>query len=261
MTTPGLQRLPIMNKLRISLLVGLALVFPILATPSRAQTQPPVDNTRPKPAAQTAQPPPTVNQTPVYRPPLRGAPATRVGGANRGGPDGGLILSVLAPESTGLTHQARPTLYWYASQAVTAPVEFTLNDDHSIKPLVEMKIPASRPGIHALPLNHTLQPEVEYQWVIAAVIDPKQRTSDIIASGTIKRVQPSPTLATQLSRANPRALPFLYAQEGFWYDAIGALSEQIDADPANRHLREQRAALLEQVGLNTAATDDRGANP
>ena len=68
-------------------------------------------------------------------------------------------------------------------------------------------------------------------------------------------------LATQLSRANPRALPFLYAQEGFWYDAIGTLSEQIDADPADRHLREQRAALLEQVGLNTAATDDRRANP
>jgi len=93
------------------------------------------------------------------------------------------------------------------------------------------------------------------------VIDPKQRASDIIASGTIKRVQPPPTLATQLSRANPRELPFLYAQEGFWYDAIGTLSEQIDTDPADRHLREQRAALLEQVGLNTAATDDRRANP
>ncbi|MDG4555218.1 MAG: DUF928 domain-containing protein [Candidatus Competibacter sp.] len=251
-----------MNKLHISLPVGLALAFSILATPSRAQTQPPVDNARPKPAAQTAQTPPIASQTtPVYRPPLRGAPATRVGGANRGGSDGVLILGVLAPESTGLTSRARPTLYWYSSIGLAAPLEFTLNDDHSIKPLVELKIPASQPGIHALPLDYTLQPEVEYRWAIAAVIDPEQRARDVIASGTIKQVRPSPTLAAQLSRASQREWPFLYAREGFWYDAIAILSEQIDATPANRHLWEQRAALLEQVGLKIAATYDQGANP
>ena len=40
---------------------------------------------------------------------------------------------------------------------------------------------------------------------------------------------------------------------------IDQLSKQINADRNNRTLREQRAALLEQVGLREAAAFDRGA--
>ncbi len=115
----------------------------------------------------------------------------------------------------------------------------------------------SQPGIHALRLDYTLKPEVEYQWAIAAVTDPNQRASDVIASGTIQRIQPPATLAVRLDNASKPQLPFLYAEAGFWYDAIATLSEQIDANPADRRLREQRAALLEQVGLTVAAAHDR----
>lgn len=114
---------------------------------------------------------------------------------------------------------------------------------------MELQVTAPRPGIHALRLNYNLKPEVEYQWSIAAVADPNQRASDTIASGTLKRVQLPATLADQLNRASKRELPFLYAREGFWYDAITTLSEQIDANPTDRDLREQRAALLAQVKL------------
>ena len=68
-------------------------------------------------------------------------------------------------------------------------------------------------------------------------------------------------LAAQLNGASKSRLPFLYAEAGFWYDAIATLSEQIDANPADRDLREQRAALLEQVGLKAAAAYERGASP
>ncbi len=128
---------------------------------------------------------------------------TRVGGASRGTPDSDLALSVLAPESTGLTTRAQPTLYWYSSKEWSAPLEFTLNDEHSIKPLVEMKVNATQPGIHALRLPYTLNPDVEYQWAIAAIADPDQRASDAIASGAIKRVEPSPALTAQLNQTSP----------------------------------------------------------
>lgn len=232
-----------MKTTRAILMTGLSWVVSFVAAPVIAQTQY---------SPRTTDPPPAASSVPVYKPPLRGAPATRIGGASRGPEDYGLVLSVLAPESTGLTSQARPTLYWYSSKGLAAPLEFTLTDDHSIKPLVELKVPASQPGIHALRLNYTLQPEIEYQWAIAAVTDPNHRASDVIASGTIKRVQPSTALVAQLSRASQRELPFVYAREGFWYDAIAALCGQIDADPADRQLWEQRAALLAQVGLTTA---------
>lgn len=241
-----------MNAIHSRLLTGLALALPLIAAPAIAPAQSP---------APTALPTPTATQTPVYKPPMLGAPATRVGGASRSAQDSELILSVLAPESTGLTRRAQPTLYWYCSKAIAAPLEFTLNDDHSVKPLVEMKVTAAQPGIHALRLSYTLKPGVEYQWSLAAIADPDQRASDTIASGTIKQVQPPASLAAQLKQAGLREQPFLYAQEGFWYDAIAALSEQIDAHPADRSLREQRAALLEQVGLKTVAAHDREVKP
>lgn len=237
-----------MITLRAPLLIGLFLMLPLVATPGLGQAQSTPEAAKSQLAAQ---------RTPIYKPPLRGAPVTRVGGASRGAPDSALMLSVLAPESTGLTTRAQPTLYWYSSKEWTAPLEFTLNDDHSIKPLVELKVSATQPGIHLLRLPYPLKPDVEYQWTIAAVVDPHQRASDILASGTIKRVQPSPALTAQLNQTDQREQPFLYAQEGFWYDALAALSEQLAANPLNHSLREQRAALLEQVGLSAAAIPDR----
>ncbi len=237
-----------MNMFRLSLLIGLSLTLPLVAMPGLGQAQSTADAAKPSLTAQ---------RTPIYRPPLRGAPVTRVGGASRSGPDNDLVLSVLAPESTGLTTRAQPTLYWYSSQGLTVPLEFTLNDDHSIKPLVELKVPVAQPGIHALRLPYLLKPDVEYQWAVAVVTDPHQRASDILASGTIKRVPPSPALTAQLNHTSQQEQPFLYAQEGFWYDALAALSEQIAANPLNHSLHEQRAALLEQVGLSAAAIPDR----
>lgn len=229
-----------MNTTRAILLIGLSMALPLAAVPATTQAQS---------SPQATNPPLAASQVPVYNPPLRGAPTSRIGGASRGPKDSELALIVLAPESTGLTSRAQPTLYWYSSKGLSAPLEFTLNDERLIKPLVELKVSAPRPGIYALRLNYTLKPEVEYQWSIAAVTDPNQRASDTIASGTLKRVQLPATLADQLNRASKRELPFLYAREGFWYDAITTLSEQIDANPTDRDLREQRAALLAQVKL------------
>jgi hypothetical protein len=237
-----------MNTIHAGSFFGLLIGFTLIAAPSATQAQ---SSERIKNSY------PAVSQIPVYQPPLRGAPATRVGGASRGEQHNELVLSVLAPESTGLTSRAQPTLYWYSSQSLAGPLEFTLIDDHSIEPLMEVKVSVSQPGIHALRLNYTLKPEVEYQWAIAAVTDPNQRASDVVASGTIQRIQPPATLAVRLDNASKPQLPFLYAEAGFWYDAIATLSEQIDASPTDRVLREQRAALLEQVGLTVVATHDR----
>ena len=62
----------------------------------------------------------------VYNPPLRGAPSRRVGGATRGSGKADFVLNVLAPDQTGLTTQAQPILYWYASGPSTTSVELTV---------------------------------------------------------------------------------------------------------------------------------------
>jgi hypothetical protein len=201
----------------------------------------------------------------TYKPPLRGAPLTRVGGGTRSA-GSALAVNVLAPSDTGLTTQEKPTIYWFASQPVDKPVELTITSTESLKdaatPVLEITLqPPLAKGIHAFRLaDHgvALKPGVEYQWFVAVVRNPAQRSNDVLAGGTIKRVTDSQVPA-QLKQASPTQLPALYAEAGIWYDAIDQLSKQISADQSNRQLRERRAALLEQVGLREAAAFDRGS--
>ncbi len=44
---------------------------------------------------------------------------------------------------------------------------------------------------------------------------------------------------------------------GIWYDALEAISNAIDAHPEDASLREERASLLNQVGLPQAAALDK----
>ncbi|HSD51643.1 MAG TPA: DUF928 domain-containing protein, partial [Candidatus Methylomirabilis sp.] len=53
----------------------------------------------------------------------------------------------------------------------------------------------------------------------------------------------------KLTQAGKADLPFLYAEAGYWYDALSALSEQIEATPQDPAPRKHRAAMLVQVGL------------
>ena len=202
----------------------------------------------------------------TYKPPLRGAPLTRVGGGTRSF-GSALAVNVLAPSDTGYTLQEKPTIYWFASQPIDKPVELTVTSTESLqdaaKPLLEITLqPPIAKGIHAFRLaDHgvALKPGVEYQWFVAVVHNAAQRSNDVLAGGTIKRVTDNPVQA-QLKQASPAQLPAIYAEAGIWYDAIDQLSRQISANQSDRQLRERRAALLDQVGLREAAAFDRGGS-
>ena len=207
--------------------------------------------------------PPKVAAKPMFsfKAPMRGAPATRVGGGTRSAGASAMTLNVLAPNDTGYTVQARPTIYWYVSEAITNPVEITITGTGSLEeavfPLLEITLQAPiKQGIHALRLEQhevSLKPDVEYQWFVAVVTNPDQRSDDVIAGGTIKRVAASQPVQTKLNNTGQAMQAAVFAESGIWYDAIDELSRQIVADPKNQSLRELRAALLEQVGLSEAA--------
>jgi len=201
---------------------------------------------------------------PVYKPPMRGAPASRVGGGSRGEGDDAPHVSVLAPDHTGLTTKEQPVLYWFVSKPAAAKLEITVINEQVVKPALEKELAApAAAGIQRLRLadfNVKLQPGIEYRWHVSLVIDPRQRSNDIIASGTIQRVEPSLQLQASLQKLERRALARAYAEEGIWYDAIEAISEAIEADPNDRGARSQRALLLQQVGLTEASRYDSSAH-
>lgn len=199
----------------------------------------------------------------AYQPPLRGSASRgRVGNGTRGTGDGpSVTLEVLAPDHAGLTVSAQPTLYWFVSQRIEIDAELTIVDDTSVDPLLELKLtPPIEPGIHALSLEeHGIQlaPNVPYQWFVAVVVDPSQRSYDIISGGEIERVAQTSDLASQLRSVGTQETPQAYADAGIWYDALDGLSSQIGDRPNDAGLRQQRAALLAQVGLPGAAEYER----
>ena len=196
-----------------------------------------------------------------YQAPLRGAPATRVGGGTRGAAEATFALSVLAPDHTGYTLREKPTIYWYISKAITSPVELTVTTQEAIEPLLELILkPPVKEGIHALRLTDhgvALKPEVEYEWFVTVVTNPDERSKDILAGGSIQRVATSESVRTKLDEVGEAMWPAVYAESGLWYDAVDEISKLIYANPADGGLRAQRASLLAQVGLAQAAAYDR----
>jgi hypothetical protein len=194
---------------------------------------------------------------PIYQPPKLGKPARTVGGGSRGTRDKVPSVFVVTPEHVGQTTSSSPSLFWFVDRVPDSSirVEFTLLAEEDIDPIVQKIIPTpKRAGIHRIRLSDfgvTLSPGAEYEWSVALILDSKERSKDIVATSWIDRVEPSAQLSKRLKSDGATAT--VYAEEGMWYDAIGALSDQIDSDPTNVQLAEQRADLLRQVGLDTIA--------
>jgi hypothetical protein len=204
--------------------------------------------------------PPATNAPVKFRPVGSGAPSVRVTGGSRGTGESTVTLDVLAPDEIGITTQEQPSLFWYQSKPADARFELTLLEDNKVKPIVQVQIERStKAGIQRLKLSDCgakLAVGVEYQWVIALVSDPDNRSKDLVASGVIKRIEPDADLKAKLASAVPASVPGVYAGAGIWYDALSLLSDQIDHDPESQALRQTRADLLRQVGLNAAADSE-----
>ena len=178
------------------------------------------------------------NVMPVYVPPRRGAPKTRVGGGTRS-TGSAVQLALLAPEHTGLTGHPSPTLYWWLSQDHEGLFEFVVIAESEVEPVLRLRQQARfSAGIHALDLaaaGLTLEPGVAYRWSVAVIRDEERRARDVVALATMEYVLDRPVAG------DIGAL----AEAGLWYDALAAASAAQNAS--------DRAELLEQVSLDQVA--------
>ncbi len=198
---------------------------------------------------------------PIYRPKNVGKPARTVGGGSRGPGDGIPSLYVLVPDHVAQTAEAQPSLFWYVDEAppASAEVRFTILDEDGIEPLVDAALPGPfEAGIHRIRLQDfdvKLEADVEYEWSVAIVLDPEQRAKDIVATGWIHCVERPSGVEKRLASAGSGQAAFVFAEEGLWYEAFAEVGDQIQANPGDPQLLEQRAALLRQVGLDDVAKD------
>lgn len=197
----------------------------------------------------------TITVTPVYLPPIRGAPVGRVAGGTRGILDEyPSLLCVISPDHTALTLLNQPQLHWFLREATTYPIELTVIEDQAIHPLLETQIhQPTKPGIQKIRMvdyEVSLRQGVTYKWFIAVVPDLDRRSKDILAWGAIRYVKISGNLQEKLFQIDKNLALDIFAQAGIWYDAFACISDLIDLYPYDTILLEKRRMLLEQVGLS-----------
>jgi hypothetical protein len=185
---------------------------------------------------------------PVYKPPMRGAPAGGIGGATRGDKE----VQLLVPNHTARTISDQPNLYWYLAKPVTARIKLTIARGDEEQPFFYKELQVAKAGINVIRLADygvPLQRDLKYEWCIITEMDEH--------CGTVSVVAPPPQLQAKLKTAGAGKAYYVYAEEGLWYDALRAISEMIEASPDKKDLRADRAALLEQVGLTDAADAEK----
>ncbi len=197
-----------------------------------------------------------------YTPPNRGTPRSTQGTGSRGCPDGKPVgLSLLVPKDhTGLTVSGRPTFFWNISEVPTASLEFALVQPGVAKPLFVKQVKADKAGVVKVELPADmpeLVPGQKYQWSVSLVCNQQRRSGDVFAQAAIERAPISPEMAAKLAGAKTdQERAGLYAQGGYWFDALTLLYKNYTISKDNAD-REAMVSLLEQGGLTEEAQQVR----
>ncbi len=189
-----------------------------------------------------------------YTPPPDQQPPS--GNTTSSGPRGGCessdepSLTVLAPmKHVGQTASPHPTFAWFVPDTKPFPLEFRLFElaEGSNPKLIEKLELQSSPGIMKLSLPES-QPGLavgkRYLWQVTVICNPNYPSTDLVARAEIEVVEMPPTLKSALSGTTERSkLVELYAEAGFWYEALGEALEST-AEP---RLGAVASTLLEDL--------------
>jgi hypothetical protein len=166
----------------------------------------------------------------------------------------------------GYTTAEHPTLWFYMpySTAQQVPVNFSIEEEEgkSAKLIYEDTISLpSKPGLISiqLPKNKPgLQPRKHYRWLLAIKCKPQSGSLAGIDSpsvdGLIIRRPMDAALANQLATASGSSKAALYANNGFWFDALNTLAELRRQNPQDPGLAADWQSLLESMNLSKSGT-------
>lgn len=199
-----------------------------------------------------------------FKLPSRGAPGNRRKGAGVRDSCPKLAnpeeeLTALVPGTNlGLAVSERPTFWFYVPYSPNnrLAVEFSLRDRQG-KNLYQQIFPLMEtPGIVSIALPETVSPlEIDelYRWRFAVICNPNNRTGDLSVEGAVERSPLTPELRNHLEKATPQERIAIYAENGFWYDALTNLVELRRTKPQDRILQQDWTDLWQQVRLESIA--------
>lgn len=191
-------------------------------------------------------------------PPGQGMPTSTAGGGTRPAqaactPTRSIGLTALSPSRyVGLTVQSRPAVWVYLPTTTAQTLELSLFDQNGngiyqttlpiadSNQLMRLTFPKNAPALS------TSEP---YYWTVAIVCDQNHRTDDWVVGGWIRQQLPDQNFQRQLTTASPAQQVQLYAQAGYWYDAVEVLVGLRTSQPHNHDLDFAWNELMGSIGL------------
>ena len=169
----------------------------------------------------------------------------------------GTLTALSSRRHLGLTRLAHPNFWVYKPQTTAQTAEFSLFDEQR-KGIYQGNLPVPKQaGLVSIHLPDTAPPLAKnqsYNWTLALVCNPTDRTEDWVVGGWIERIEPTDNLKQQIANAPAAERISLYARQGFWYDALNTLVELQRTQPSNPTLNTTWAKLLKSGGLGVIAT-------
>ncbi len=168
----------------------------------------------------------------------------------------------------GYTTVAQPTLWFYMPYTRTQaiPADLTVVDDKSFAiaiPPIPVQLP-NKPGIIAVripPSAPALEIGKRYRWALTLnCASPSANTSDKMqVEGVIVREMPSKAAIAELATAKGVQKAAIYAENGFWHDALTTLAELRQKNVADPTLKSDWQSLLESMMLSGSSKEFKPA--
>ncbi len=161
---------------------------------------------------------------------------------------------LLAPEDGGITLSERPTFYWYVTlkpgdrDYIPFQTAFRLSDpvDSSNFKNFEIKRNGTKVGLYSLTLPPTA-PAMEMGKDRELIV--QDQTNALSSNKVLVRLKPNEVAITELNKAKTNLEQArIYERYGYWYDALHAYTQWIEANPKDTIARRERANMIE-VGL------------
>jgi len=174
-------------------------------------------------------------------------------------------LTLITPEDGAKTASPQPTLYWYFdatfnqathtdTSSLKVPTDFEgklrITPDKEATPIFETDLKMVH-GLSSfkLPIAVALKPSQTYLWQIT--VKDAQHKEIAVASGWVAYIPPEDALQKSLIRTvNPSDRNQIYAQSGYWFEAIDGYTRWLKINPKDLNARNARIEILKS-GLAT----------
>lgn len=170
------------------------------------------------------------------------------------------LIPLLPQSKIGRTISEYPIFFFYLPETEAKVAEFVLQDDKG-KQIYQTTLNINNSsgviGI-SIPTNQNISPlqiDKNYSWSVSLICDPEDRSKDVFQKGTVRRVEVSADIRSQLEKADPRLKAVIYAQTGIWQDALSTLVTARRAHPNDADLAADWNILLDSVNLGGIVTE------